>query len=154
MEMKTVMIEDLIPYENNPRSNETAVPAVAASIQDVGYITPIVVDENMVVLAGHTRLEALKSVGGVQCEVIVCDGLTEEQKRKYRILDNKVSEFAVWDYDALRVESEGLDFSYDFGIDGLLEKGEELKKTKEKKNKKPAMGKTCTCPGCGKQWEE
>ena len=58
-------LADLIPYENNPRKNDDAVPYVAESIEQCGYITPIVVDENNVILAGHTRLKALLKIGGV-----------------------------------------------------------------------------------------
>ncbi len=118
MELRTVDINTLIPYENNPRKNDGAVAAVAESIRQCGYVAPIIVDENMVVLAGHTRLKALKSVGGGQVDVIVRDGLTEEQKKKYRILDNKTNEFADWDMEALEKELEGIDLGdFDFGFD-------------------------------------
>lgn len=59
-----IPIDDLIPYENNPRKNEDAIPAVAESIEQVGYISPIVIDENNVILCGHTRLAALQKIGG------------------------------------------------------------------------------------------
>lgn len=118
-ELKVLPIENILPYKNNPRKNDEAVEPVAESIRQCGYISPIVVDENNVILAGHTRLKALKSTGETQVEVVVRKGLTEEQKRKYRVLDNKTGELAKWDYDLLPGELEGLDFGnldLDWGI--------------------------------------
>lgn len=103
---ETVMLSKLVPYANNPRKNDDAVPAVEASIEQVGYITPIVVDENYEVLAGHTRLKALNAMGTKEAEVLIVDGLTDEEKRKYRILDNKTGDLAEWDVDLLELELE------------------------------------------------
>ena len=111
----TRKITEIHPYEKNPRLNNNAVEAVKESIKQCGYISPIIVDENNVVLAGHTRLKAIKELGWKEVEVIRKDNLTEEQKRKYRILDNKTSEYAEWDYELLKGELEGLDFNgFDF----------------------------------------
>ena len=110
VELRRVNVNRIIPYENNPRKNDDAVKAVAESIKQCEYVAPIIVDENMVILAGHTRLKALKSLNITECDVIVKGGLSDEQKRKYRILDNKTNEFAEWDMDALIEELEGLDF--------------------------------------------
>jgi DNA modification methylase len=118
MEIKEMKIGDLVPYENNPRNNDEAVDAVAESIRQCGYIAPIIVDENNVILAGHTRLKALKRLGIDKFPVGVKEGLTEEQKRKYRLLDNKTNEFASWDFEKLTEELEGLDFEdFDFGFE-------------------------------------
>lgn len=115
---KTVKLSDIKPYPNNPRDNDDAVAVVAESIKQCGYIAPIIVDEDMVVLAGHTRLRALKKLGYKEVEIKVVDGLTDEQKKKYRLLDNKTNEFAEWDIDKLTEELEGLDFEgFDFGFD-------------------------------------
>ena len=115
MEIKEMKIGDLVPYENNPRNNDEAVDAVAESIRQCGYIAPIIVDENNVILAGHTRLKALKRLGIDKFPVGIKEGLTEEQKRKYRLLDNKTNEFASWDFEKLTEELEGLDFGdFDF----------------------------------------
>jgi hypothetical protein len=123
---ETVMLSKLVPYANNPRKNDDAVPAVEASIEQVGYITPIVVDENYEVLAGHTRLKALNAMGTKEAEVLIVEGLTDEEKRKYRILDNKTGDFAEWDVDLLEVELADLDFGdfvfgFDFNVDDETE---------------------------------
>ena len=110
MQTKTLYLREVIPYENNPRNNDMAVDAVAESIRQCGYIAPVIVDENNVVLAGHTRLKALQKLGYAKISVIQAKGLTDEQKRKYRLLDNKTAELAEWDFALLEEELEGLDF--------------------------------------------
>lgn len=111
-------LADIVPYENNPRQNDGAVEAVAESIKQCGYISPIVVDEDNVILCGHTRLKALKQLGKTEAEIMKVEGLTEEQKKKYRLLDNKTNEFADWDFDLLAGELEDIDFDgFDFGFD-------------------------------------
>ena len=88
MKLKTVQLEDIRPYENNPKRNDGVVDAVAESIRQCGYVAPIVVDEEMVILAGHTRYKALAKLGHTTAKVLIAEGLSEETKRKYRILDN------------------------------------------------------------------
>ena len=118
MELMRVLLDSIKPYENNPRINDEAVDAVAESIRQCGYCAPIVVDENMVILAGHTRHKALQQLGGYEtCEVCVVKNITEEKKKKYRLLDNKTSEFAKWDFALLDQELEELNFEgFDFGF--------------------------------------
>lgn len=110
MQLITMKLKDIRPYPNNPRKNDTAVEAVAESIRQCGYVAPIIVDENGVILAGHTRYKALKALGRAEAEVVVKEGLTEEQKKKYRLLDNKTNELATWDFELLAQELEELDF--------------------------------------------
>lgn len=97
MELQILKIKDIYPYERNARKNDQAVDAVVKSIEQCSYVAPIVVDEAHVILAGHTRWKAMKKLGRVECECIVKDGLTDEQKKKYRLLDNKTNELADWD---------------------------------------------------------
>ena len=125
-EIVTLALKDIIPYERNPRKNDQAVDDLAESIKQVGYRQRIVVDENNVILAGHTRLKALKKLGWKECEVQRELDMTEEQKRKYRLLDNKVAEKSSWDYELLDWELEDLDFEgYDFGFETYQEEFEE-----------------------------
>ena len=123
MEKKLFKIElsRIIPYENNPRKNTKAIAAVAESISQVGYNNPIIIDENNIVLAGHTRLASLKKLGEKEAYVLQITGLTDEQKKKYRLLDNKTGEYAAWDYVALIEEMDGLDWGeldLDWGLNG------------------------------------
>ena len=115
MKLERLKLADIEPYKNNPRKNDDAVNAVAESIRQCSYITPIIVDEDHVIIAGHTRYKALVALGMDEVECLVCDGLTEEQKKKYRFLDNKTGEKATWDLMKLEVELEGVDLEgFDF----------------------------------------
>ena len=114
----TLDINSIKPYENNPRFNENAVEAVKESISQCKYIAPIIVDEDNVILAGHTRYKALVDLGETDIEVMQVSGLTKAQKKKYRLLDNKTNELASWDFDRLAKEIEDIDFEgYDFGFE-------------------------------------
>lgn len=97
-------IEELIPYENNPRKNDEAVDKVALSISAFGFKVPIVVDANNVIVTGHTRLKAAKKLGLKTVPVIMANDLTDEQIRAFRLADNKVGEFSTWDEDKLMKE--------------------------------------------------
>jgi hypothetical protein len=127
-EFVTAPLEKLIPYENNPRINDEAIPDVIESIKQCENLDPIEVDENFVILSGHTRYAALKKLGYTETEVVQYEGLSEEQKRKYRILANKTNELADWDFSKLEQELADLDFSdfsFDFGLDDNLQDGGE-----------------------------
>ena len=116
--LKKLSVDEIRPYARNPRNNADAVEVVMASIRQCKYVAPIIVDENGEILAGHTRFEALKRMGEKEIEVLWVDGLSYEQKRKYRLLDNKTNEFAEWDFDLLAEELDDLDFDdFDFGFD-------------------------------------
>lgn len=108
--MEVRRISEIHPYKKNARKNDAAVDAVVESIKQCGYIAPIIIDENGVILAGHTRYKALLKLGREEAECIVKAGLTEEQKKKYRLLDNKTNELAEWDLELLAEELDGLDF--------------------------------------------
>ena len=115
MKLERLKLSEITPYENNPRKNDDAVNAVAESIRQCSYITPITVDEDHVIIAGHTRYKALVALGEESAEFLICDGLSEEQKKKYRFLDNKTGEKATWDLMKLEIELEGLDLEgFDF----------------------------------------
>ena len=151
MKLITKKIAEITPYENNPRRNDTAVAAVEESIRQCGYIAPIIVDEDGVILAGHTRYKALVDMGETEARVLVAEGVTEEQKKKYRLLDNKTSEIAGWDFEKLALELDGLDFGgFDFGFDTGDFEWEDLVEDVEAKEKEP---KKIQCPHCGEWFE-
>ena len=97
-------IDSIIPYENNPRDNDEAVEFVANCIRRFGFRNPIQVDENNVILCGHTRLLACLSLGMENVPCIRHEGLTEDEKAAYRLADNKVAEIAKWDFGKLDEE--------------------------------------------------
>ena len=104
MKVKDMEISKLKPYANNPRKNEAAIVPVAESIKAFGFKVPIVIDKAGVIVAGHTRLEAAKRLGLDKVPCVVADDLTPEQVKAFRLADNKVSEFAVWDAEKLAEE--------------------------------------------------
>ena len=123
MRVRDMAIDDIHPYPNNPRQNDDAVAAVAASIQEFGFKQPIVVDADMTVIVGHTRLKAAQSLGLESVPVLVADDLTAEQVAAYRLADNRTGELAEWDLGLLDVELDGLQ-GFDmgrFGFDGFDE---------------------------------
>lgn len=127
MEIKMVKVDDLKPYENNPRFNDDAVEYVAKSIKEFGFKVPIVLDKNNVIVAGHTRYKASMELGLKEVPCIVADDLSEEQIKAFRLADNKVSEQASWNYDLLDLELDDiLDINMDeFGFDlGVLDTDE------------------------------
>lgn len=114
---------ELIPYEKNPRKNEEAARYVAKSINDFGFLVPILITKDNVVVAGHTRLKAaeINNIDEVPC--IIADGLSKEKINAFRLIDNKSSEIAEWDNDLLKAEVQDLLDSipdleeYNFNID-------------------------------------
>lgn len=101
MEIQELRLDELKPYERNPRDNDGAVDAVAASIKEFGFKVPIVIDRDHVIIAGHTRFKAAKKLGLASVPCILADDLTDEQVRAYRLADNKVAELAGWDFQLL-----------------------------------------------------
>lgn len=120
-------VSEIRPYDRNPRKNDHAVSAVAMSIEQFGFRSPIVVDEDGVILAGHTRYKAALQLGLEAVPVHVATGLSDAKKRAYRIADNKVAEAAEWDKAALATELtdlRALDFDLSltgFGDDELID---------------------------------
>jgi DNA modification methylase len=109
-------INDIKPYPNNPRNNDQAVAAVAASIQAFGFRQPLVVDEEGMIVVGDTRLKAAKKLGLTHVPVHVAVGLTPAQCKAYRIADNKSAELADWNNDRLVQELADLQ-KLDFDMD-------------------------------------
>lgn len=118
MEIESIKIEDLTPYENNPRRNDKAVEGVKESIKQFGFKIPIVIDKNNVIVCGHTRYKASKELGLEKVPCIRADDLSDDQIKAFRIVDNKVSEVAEWDDEKLHLEIEDIDLDLSvFGLD-------------------------------------
>lgn len=111
MEIVNKKIEELIPYEKNPRKNDEAVKYVAESIKQFGFKVPIIIDKNNVVVTGHTRLKASKELGLKEVPCIIANDLSDEQIKAFRLADNKVSDYSIWDNKLLLEELDELDES-------------------------------------------
>lgn len=106
-EMTVMMsVSDIRPYEKNPRKNQEAVQYVKNSIEEFGFNQPIVVDDDNVIIVGHTRYLAAKELGLKEIPVFVAAHLSKEQAKAYRLADNKTAEFAMWDEELLKQELE------------------------------------------------
>ena len=120
MKVELIEIGRVIPYARNPRRYENAIAKVAASIKEYGFRQPIVVDEEMVIIAGHTRLQAAQSLGLKKVPVHVATGLTPAQIKAYRLADNRTSEDAEWDEELLALELGELDeLGFDLDLTGF-----------------------------------
>lgn len=144
MEIVLTPIQNIRPYENNPRINDAAVKAVAESIREFGWKQPIVVDQDGVIIAGHTRYKAALMLGYDAVPIHYANDLTPDQVAAYRLADNKTHELSLWDTEKLEQEVKALEeidlslfgfkvedaeaFSY---IDALLE--EEFSSTNHSK---------------------
>lgn len=128
-QIKEVPISDVKPYDNNPRDNDGAVEATANGIKEFGWQQPIVVDKDMVIIAGHTRYKAAKKLGMKKVPVVVADNLSPEQVKAYRLADNKTGGLADWNMGLLDDELADIadiDMS-DFGFDlDITDDGEEV----------------------------
>lgn len=152
-------LDEIKPYEKNPRHNDEAVKYVKNSIKKFGFKVPIVIDENNTIVAGHTRYKAAKELELEKVPCIIADDLTEKQIKAYRLADNKTAEKAYWDFDLLSEELADLKIDFDmneFGfnvsvddteIEDLFEDDEKTEGDKET----PEEPKRIQCPHCG-EW--
>ena len=125
MKVENLEIDKVIPYFNNPRKN-MAVEKVAMSIKEYGFQQPIVVDNNMSIIVGHTRFEAAKSLNLEKIPVVIAN-ISHEKAKAYRIADNKTNENSIWDYPLLNKEfSDLMDANFDLEKTGFDE--DELEK--------------------------
>lgn len=150
-------IGKLKPYENNPRKNEDAVEYVANSIREFGWQVPIVIDKDNTIVAGHTRYLAAIELGIDKIPCVVAENLSEAQIKAFRLADNKVSEMAGWDWNALEIELDGLDIDMEqFGFNELHfddDTLDELFTDAPEKEKSEGAEHVITCPHCGKMIE-
>lgn len=120
MQVELVALNRVIPYARNPRKNDAAISKVAASIKEYGFRQPIVVDVDMVIIAGHTRLQAAQQLGLQKVPVHIADGLSPAQIKAYRLADNRTHEDAEWDEELLAIELGELDeLGFDLDLTGF-----------------------------------
>jgi ParB-like chromosome segregation protein Spo0J len=120
MQIEQRPITSLRPYANNPRLNDAAVDAVAASIQQFGFRQPIVVDEDDVIIVGHARYKAALKLGLEDVPVHVAVGLSPAQAKAYRIADNQTATLSQWDDDKLPLELAQLQhMDFDLNLTGF-----------------------------------
>lgn len=125
MDIKTVKVEDIIPYARNQKKHDQRqIDNVAESIREFGIVQPVVLDKDNNIIIGHCRILACKQLGIKEVPVVKLEDLTPEEANKLRLLDNKLNE-SDWDYDILAEDIPTLDFSQ-FDIDwGLNDEEEE-----------------------------
>lgn len=121
MEIQEFGIDEIKPYEKNPRKNEDSVKFVANSIKEFGFNVPIVIDADNVIVAGHTRWKAAKQLGLEKVPCIKKDDLTPAQIKAFRLADNKVGEFSQWDMELLGDELKDLGDVFDMGDFGFFD---------------------------------
>ena len=108
MDVREIAVSDLNMYENNSRNNDKAIEAVTKSIEQFGFKVPIVIDKDNVIICGHTRYKAAQKIGLEKIPCIIADDLTLEQVRAFRLIENKTSELANWDFEKLGAELSSL----------------------------------------------
>lgn len=148
MKIVNKKLDELRPYENNPRFNDDAVEYVANSIKEFGFKVPIVIDKNGVIVAGHTRYKASIELGLDEVPCIVADDLTDEQVKAFRLADNKVGEQATWDFELLDEEIDGLEFDMkEFGFEDIDIDWDSVENLTDENYKEPESNKL-QCPMC------
>ena len=159
MQIIEVKVNDLKEYENNPRINEKAIEPVMKSIQEFGFKVPLVIDKNNVIITGHTRVEAAKRLGLETVPCIIADDLSEEQIKAFRLVDNKTSEYAEWDFMKLEEELRELnEFDFDISLfdfslsftEEIEEKEEEIPESFDEYDED--IETKHQCPKCGYEW--
>ncbi len=125
-------LDQIRPYENNPRHNDAAVEYVANSLRRFGWKQPIVIDKDGVIVAGHTRYLAAQELGMEKAPCVIADDLTPDEVKAYRLADNKVGEIAEWDFGALDFEMTDLEAAgFDMSEFGFFDEIEELEEATE-----------------------
>ncbi|NLB81563.1 MAG: ParB N-terminal domain-containing protein [Clostridiaceae bacterium] len=154
MRVLEVPLKVIKEYENNPRYNDEAVETVAASIKEFGFKVPVIIDNNNVIIAGHTRVKAARKLKMSAVPCIVADDLTEEQVNAFRLVDNRSSELSSWNWAKLdeelaKLEIDMTKFAFNATVDDehineLLDQIDSG--TKKEKTNNPHI---VTCPECG-----
>jgi len=155
MQVETWEIDRLLPYAGNPRKNDHAVEKMSVAIKEYGFRVPVLVKSSGDVIDGHLRIKAAKHAGLTDLPVIICDDMTDQQVKAFRLSVNKMAELAQWDFDLLTVElSELKEFDCDLSLTGFdlpeidklldFELGDDGG-SRRKEKEKPLI----VCPKCG-----
>lgn len=117
--IEQIPIDRLVAYKNNSKKHpEKQIKILMKSIEEFGFITPCLIDENNNIIAGHGRTEAAKQLGMKKIPCVRVEGLTEEQRKAYIIADNKLTELGGWDKDIVAAELSELDIK-EFDISSI-----------------------------------
>lgn len=154
-DMKTINrnISELKPYEKNAKKHdEKQIENVSNSINEFGFVQPIVIDKDDVIIIGHCRYEASKKLGLKEVPCLKVEELTEEQVKALRLIDNKTNE-SPWDWDLLNEELEDIDLDLsDYGFETIEDINfDEFFEDVELSEKEP---KKIQCPHCGEWFEQ
>lgn len=158
-------LDQIIPYINNPRINEKGIDKVASSIKEFGFNSPIILDKDNVIIAGHTRYLAAQKLGLEEVPCINVEHLSPAQIKAYRIADNKVAEYSGWEDELLKLELEQLkEIEFDLSLTGFEEwetehllnpiSEEDLQDFFVEKENKPKEPKKIKCPLCNGEFEK
>jgi ParB-like chromosome segregation protein Spo0J len=160
MKIEQLPIDAVEPYGNNPRNNARSISKIAKSIARFGFRQPIVIDEDNVILAGHGRWLAARSLGLMTVPVHRAIGLSMADRMAYRIADNRTGELSSWDRPRLSDELTKLkQFELDLGYTGF--DGEALNRAEiidydlgsmAPGDKPQTAAPTSRCPKCGYEW--
>lgn len=154
-----IPIAEIVPYDKNPRKNDSAVDVVAKSIKEFGFKNPILLDKNNVIIAGHTRLKAAQKLKLTEVPIIWAEDLTEDQVKAFRIMDNKSAQYAEWDIDLLGFEMKELkESNFDLELTGFtMQEIDPLLKnfqpdSVENQDRIDERNKI-KCPNCGEEFD-
>ncbi len=162
IKIEEIKLGDLKGYENNPRTNDKAVKYVANSIKKFGFLVPMVIDKDNVIVCGHTRYLASQELNLNTVPCIRAENLTDKQIKAFRIADNKIHEKSSWNNDLLKEElTELQNFGFDleelgfldFEIDYLFDKEVDIDSLfTEHEGEKNKKEKHIICPECGHEF--
>ncbi len=119
LQIQTIKLTDIRVYKNNPKlHNKAQVAKIRESIREFGFINPVLLDENLEIIAGHGRVAAAQGADMTEVPAIILSHLTDAQKRAYRIADNKLTELGKWSFELLNLEfSELRNLDLDFNLE-------------------------------------
>ena len=136
MKIVYLALDEIKPYENNPRNNKEAIKHVARSIKEYGFRVPLVLDKKHVIITGHTRYFAAKKLGLEEIPCIIAADMPKDKVKAFRLADNKVAEYSEWDETLLKQELQMLtELGFELGSTGfndfeLMEIMEDIKPEK------------------------